>query len=73
MFHQKNQSNFIGHGVKVGPEPGTRGLGTRDPSQSLKVEPGALLRFKSGTPGSPPQSLKMGPRDPFQSLKVGPT
>ena len=40
------------HGVKVGPGP-------RDPPQSLKVGPGAPLKFKSGTPG-PPSSLKVG-------------
>ena len=47
------------HDVKVGPRP--QDLGTRDPSQSLKV-------------GSedPLQSLKLGPQDPFQSLNVVP-
>ena len=42
----RNLQNRIhaGHGVKVRPEP-------RDPwpPQSLKVEPGTLLKFKSGT------------------------
>ena len=45
------------HGVKVGPGP--RDPAIRDPPQSLKVGPGAPLKFKSGTPG-PPSSLKVG-------------
>ena len=56
---------------------GTRNLGTRDPSQSLKVEPGTPLKFKSGTPaprskckswtlGSPSKSkFKSGTPSPF--------
>ena len=65
-----------GHGVKVGPgpwDPGPRNPGTRDPGppQNLKVGPGTLLKFKSGTPG-PPSNLKVGSQDPLQSLKVGP-
>ena len=46
-------------------------LATQDPSQSLKLEPGTLPKFKIGTPG-PPQNLKVEPRDSLQSLKVGP-
>ena len=65
-----------GHGVKVGPgpwDPGPRNPGTRDPGtpQNLKVGPGTLLKFKSGTLG-PPSNLKVGSQDPLQSLKVGP-
>ena len=40
---------------------GTRNLGTRDPSQSLKVGP-----------QHPVQNLKVGPQGPPGSLKVGP-
>ena len=45
------------HGVKVGPGP--RDPAIRDPPQSLKVGPGAPLKFKSGTPG-PPSKFKSG-------------
>ena len=41
---------------------GTRNLGTRDPSQSLKVGPGTPLKFKSGTPA---------PRSKFKSWTPG--
>ena len=49
--------------------------GTRDPSQSLKVEPGTPLKFKSGTPASrskfkswtlgSPSKFKSGTPSPF--------
>ena len=37
----------------------TLGPGTRNPPQSLKVGPGILLKFKSGTPG-PTSKFKSG-------------
>ena len=51
------------HGVKVGPGP-------RDPPQSLKVGPGAPLKFKSGTPG-PPSKFKSGTPGPPSKFKSG--
>ena len=56
------------HGVKVGPGP--RDPAIRDPPQSLKVGPGAPLKFKSETPG-PPSKFKSGTPGPPSSLKVG--
>ena len=38
---------------KKGCKTGIRILGPRDPYQSLKVGPGTLLKFKSGTPRLP--------------------
>ena len=58
----------IRHGVKVGPGP--RDLGTRDPPQSLKVGPGTLLKFKSGTLG-PPSKFKSRTPGPPSKFKSG--
>ena len=54
-----------GHGVKVGPGPGTR-----DPPQSLKVGHRTPLKFKSGTPG-PPSKFKGGIQGPISKFKSG--
>ena len=63
------------HGVKVGPGPqnsGAQDSGTRDPGppQSLKVEPGRPLKFKSGTPG-PPSKFKSRTPGPPSKFKSG--
>ena len=47
------------HGVKVGPGPRTL-----DPPQNLKLGPGTLLKFKSGTPGLPSKFKSGFPRPP---------
>ena len=48
-------------------DPWTR---TRDPPQSLKVGPGASLKFKSGTPG-PPSKFKSRTPGPHSKFKSG--
>ena len=65
----------IEHGVKVGPGP--RDLGPRDPGtldlgppRSLKVGPGTLLKFKSGTTG-PPSKFNIGTPGPPTKFKSG--
>ena len=43
-------------GLKVGPgpqDPGPQDPETQEPPQSLRVGPGTLLKFKSGTSGLP--------------------
>ena len=65
--------NSLWHGVKVGPgprDPGPQYPGTRDHPQSLKVEPGTPLKFKSGTPG-PPSKFKSGVPRPPTKFKSG--
>ena len=51
------------HGVKVGPGP-------RDLTQSLKVGPGTLLKFKNRTPG-PPLKFKSRVPGPPSKFKNG--
>ena len=48
----------------------TRGPGTPDPPQSLKVGPETPLKFKNGTPG-PLSKFKSGTQGPPSKFKSG--